>query len=434
MKSFVEAYSSLMGGGKSFSAIGRMMAQIKSGGIVFSNIELKLDPWFNTSYPMDEFLVPVCPLLSQVGFIPDCKKEVISGARSPVIVTDEKGRACHVFNSRGAVWYLRKFKLWNYQEGQYNYIPDDKVGPDLPQMLPTGEVDTPVLVILDEALDHFESSSENTNAEFRSFLRHCRKLGINLIFITQDFGSLEKKIRVLTHYVWIFRDLATFRVPIIGNLSSKGTLPPPWNKYIVQRQFHSKEFGIAKAEPINRVKFVPRDTFIFQCYQSVSLHNSNIRMDGKAKHYGSSGRIIRERKKMSKIERFLVYGLLVVALWFSFKKPPQTVVNQVSTAPTSAVAVVSNAVPVSDKFERNSVGEIVERLPLSWSYSGDSFRVWCDGVLLGIGVMTRRGVVESFSASSVKFRDVSGGVRWVYHVPSEPAPAKDKDKDKLAAM
>jgi len=413
MLSFVECYSGLMGGGKSYSAVERMLRHIAGGGVVYSNILLKLEPWHNYDYSMPEFSLP--ELNDEVK----CARHGL--LRLPCFKDTPKGREW-VYNSHGAKHYLRRFLNWEYQEGQFNYIPDDSVGSGLMHDLPCGTVDRPVLVVLDEALDHFESCGTNVNAEFRSFLRHVRKLGINLIFIAQDFASLEKKIRVLTHYVWTFRDLKTWKVPCIGAFLPGGVLPRPWSDHIQQRQFHQKQFGQAKAEHINKNMYAMRDPFIFQCYQSVSLHNAAITMNGTAQDFGDSGRIKKGRSKVSKVERIVIYVLLAAALWFSFRKasaaqPPAVIGSGVVSAP-----VVAPPVPRPEKFtdgySRNSSGEIVERLPISWIQKGASSNFWIEGVSLSSGVVTVRGVVESVSSSVIKFRDIDGRTRWVYHAPA----------------
>lgn len=337
-----------MGGGKSFTAVSRMIDHIADGGVVYSNIELKLNPWFNPDYLMKEFILP-----EQYA---EPKMDLTVSPPVPVFVDSKEGRG-FVYNSRGARFFLSRFKNWHYQEGQFNYIPDDAVGPDLMKSLPSGSVDRPVLVILDEALDHFESCSSNVNAEFRSFLRHVRKLGINLIFIAQDFGAMEKKIRMLVHYVWLFKDLKTWPVPCIGSAFSalrwlggnkpSSALPPPFCDNIHTRQYHQKTFGMASAEIINRQQYVYRDPFIFQCYQSVNLHNSNIQMKGKAQDFGESGRIKKEKSKVKPFERVLIYALLLVSVYMSFRRPAAVPVASVSSPPPVAVSNISRPAAVS---------------------------------------------------------------------------------------
>lgn len=114
------------------------------------------------------------------------------------------------------------------------------------------------------------------------------------------------------------------------------------------------------------------------------------------------------------------------ALWFALKKPAPVII-QPSRPFTNSVPA---AAVVSDGLTRNGLGEIVERVPLSWAYAGDFVRIWLGGYLLEKGLVTARGVVESFSISCVKFRDFDGKVRWVYHAPAESkavVSAKGKD-------
>ncbi|MDF7809650.1 zonular occludens toxin domain-containing protein, partial [Pontiellaceae bacterium B12219] len=241
---FVECYSGLMGGGKSFNSLLHAAEHIASGGVVYSNIIFKLDPWFNDAYSeeMKSFWLPEC--------FEGCRKELhIGGLVLPVMRRNKDGKAEFEYNSRGLRHYLKTVHKWNYQDGQYHYLEDDEINADLPSKLPEGSQSKAVMVILDEALDHFEagSSSKNANAEFRSFLRHIRKLGIHLIFIAQDFGSLDPKIRALTHFVWKFRDMHTWPVPILNR-----PLPKPWGDHIVAEQYHKSQFGKAKSEPINK--------------------------------------------------------------------------------------------------------------------------------------------------------------------------------------
>jgi hypothetical protein len=404
-----------MGGGKSFSAVQRMNRHISNGGVVYSNIQLKLDPWHNDDYPMKEFPLLICPLWEKVGFVPECKHVWQEQRRVPAVIDTPKGRA-YVCNSHGAVFFLARFLKWHYQDGQYNYVPDELVNAQLPAHLPTGAVDRPVLVVLDEALDHFEAGDGNTNAEFRSFLRHVRKLGINLIFIAQDFGSMEKKFRVLVYYVWTFRDLKAWKVPVIGAFLPGGVLPPPWNDNIQQRQYHQKQFGQAKAEPINKGIYQYRDSLIFQCYQSVSLHNASITMNGKAHDFGESGRITKGKKRMNKFERVAIYGLLSLSLWVAFKKSAAASAPVIGSGVVS-VAPIEKHEDLKDGFVRNSAGEIVERLPISWTGQGGVSNFWIEGVAVSSGSVTSRGVVESASSTAVKFKDIDGKARWVYHVP-----------------
>ncbi len=316
MKSYIECVAGLTGGGKSFTVVERMLEHIAAGGVVYSNIRLELDPWFNESYQkMKEFYL--------VDEFSDHKEERKEEGVFPVKFTGKDGVEKFVYNSKGCKDFLRRFRRWEYQEGQYNYIEDSNVGAGLMDFIPAGDVDHPVLVVLDEALDHFESGDGNTSSEFRSFLRHTRKLGVNLIFIAQDYGDLDRKIRNLVHFVWEVKDMKFWKVPVFGPVLSMfgtgGALPLPWSDNIHTRQWNAKQFGKAKATPVNKRQWVFRDTLIFQCYQSVSLHNSGVQLQGKASDFRGKGRIELKGRKVKPIERILIYAALIAVSFFVFK-------------------------------------------------------------------------------------------------------------------
>lgn len=248
----------LLGGGKSFYAVERMARHISSGGICYSNIRLELDPWYNSGYTGNPtFRLPHC--------YPGALR-VVDDSGNADYYHDEKG---FVYNARGFRYYLRDKYSWELQPGQYFYLPDEQVGPDLPSVISGGSTDLPVVVVLDEALDHFESGSSSADSEFRSFLRHVRKLGIDLYFIAQDFGSLDRRIRALCHYTVNCRDLATWRAPVIGV-----PLPPPWRWNIQVLEWHSSDYGKISCPPVNRDKLHYRDPLVFGSYSSTGLHRA----------------------------------------------------------------------------------------------------------------------------------------------------------------
>lgn len=247
--------SGLLGGGKSFYAVEKMAKHIASGGVVYSNIKLELDPWFNTGYKNPIFFLP----------------EEYPGA---LTVVDDDGTRRHLHDEKGYCYNAKGFREllrsrfgWQLQDGQYYYLRDDDVGPGLPSLISGGSTDLPVMVVLDEALDHFEAGDNATSKDFRSFLRHVRKLGIDLYFIAQDFGSLDRKIRALCHYTVNCKDFATWRAPVLGV-----PLPPPfrWNIYVLE--WHACDYGKITCPPVNRDKLHYRDPLIFGSYSSTGLH------------------------------------------------------------------------------------------------------------------------------------------------------------------
>ncbi|QBG46540.1 hypothetical protein EGM51_03695 [Verrucomicrobia bacterium S94] len=398
---FVECFSGLMGGGKSFFSVKRAAEHIAGGGIVFTNIDFKLDPWFNEAYAhkLKSFWLPEC--------YDGCRMEMHKGGIVlPVMRRNEKtGQPEFEYNSRGFRKYLELQHKWLLQNGQYNYLPDDHVNADLPSRLPQGSQTRPVLVILDEALDHFEAgaSSRNANAEFRSFLRHIRKLGINLIFIAQDFGSLDPKIRVLTHFVWKFRDMYNWPVPIFNR-----PLPPPWRDYIICEKFHKSHFGKMKAETINKNTWVYRDTLIFQCYQSVSMHNHGIKMaDDMKTDFGDSGKIVKGKKAMNKFEKAALYACLLLGIIGVFRSPKIEAVQSESSESVPSEATVS-AEP-----ERPRVNVLYGKFRYHES-NGQIKRLFVDGIPYQTGQQTTAGTVLSVKRDQVHIMDELGNTTFIY--------------------
>ncbi len=335
---FIECFSGLMGGGKSFFSTVRAAQHIASGGLVVSNIHFELEPWFNDAYAdkMTPFRLPTR--------FEGCRKQINPDLTVSDVIEIVNGVPHFVYNSKGLKHYLKREHGWTYQEGQFRYLPDEQVNVYLHQHIPRGSVGLPVLVILDEALDKFESNgtTSNSTAEFRSFLRHVRKLGVSLIFIAQDFESLDKKIRMLTHFVWRFRDLLTWPLPVINR-----PFPPPFCHYIVCQQYHQSQFGSLKAKTINSKTWFPRDSDVFGCYQSVSLHNVRLKMADDSK---TDFRLTTKKKAKTVylIERLFIYSVLGFLLWSYFwPSEPKKVPDPVSKTVPSPDRVVPS-VPVKE--------------------------------------------------------------------------------------
>lgn len=310
----------LLGGGKSFYAVEQMARHISSGGICYSNIRLELEPWYNTSYKL--------PIFHDRTLYPGALRVVDEEGHGDYYI-DDRG---YLYNSRGFRHLLRARYRWELQDGQYHYLADELVGPQLVEHISGGSTDLPVMVVLDEALDHFESGTSSADASFRSFLRHVRKLGIDLYFIAQDFGSLDRRIRALCHYAVNCRDLATWRAPIIGV-----PLPPPWRWNIQVLEWHANEFGKINSPPTNRDKLHPRDTLVFESYSSTGLHRAfplkQVRSD-----FRGLGHISEEVPMWCKVLSVLnTVFLLVVLIWFRFRASPGATVTEENSERLSRV-------------------------------------------------------------------------------------------------
>ncbi len=261
----IECYVGLIGGGKSYNAVFRMLEYIASGGVVVTNITLKLDPWYNFNK----------------HFIGRNRSFEFNGER---------------VNARGVRHYLRERYSWELQDGQYLHVTNEQlIEHGLNKHLPTSK-DKPVLVVFDESADFWDSDDRSTaDKEFLSNLRHSRKLGIDYIFIIQDMSELNKRIRNQVAYVWTFVDFATFRVAGL-RLPMRYVPPFHWHTQILCNQWHRRSFE--KGGAIESVYRCTRykDQMIFGCYETEELHRSLEFKEGVRSDFGDEGRIVKEKK------------------------------------------------------------------------------------------------------------------------------------------
>lgn len=123
-----------------------------------------------------------------------------------------------------------------------------------PDVIQWGTRDCPVLVILDEthlfwnARDYAQTAK--TQADMLSFLSQSRKAGVDVIFISQDEGNIDRQFRVQAEQLVICRNMGKNRVPVFG-VALKG-----WFVYetrecqnggLLGREWHKADYGIFNA-------------------------------------------------------------------------------------------------------------------------------------------------------------------------------------------
>lgn len=260
----IECYVGLIGGGKSYNAVHRMIEYMAAGGVVVTNITLKLDPWFNTS------------------------KHFI--ARNKTF--EHEGEKV---NAHGVRHLLRTRYKWEYQEGQYIHVTNDQLlEHGLNAHLPTS-TGKPVLVVFDESADFWDIDDRSkADKEFLSNLRHSRKLGIDYIFIIQEMSELNKRVRNQVAWVWTFQDMETFRVPGL-RLPMKYIPPFHWGTQILCNQWIRKQYEKGgKTEPVKRIWRYKEQCF-FGCYQTEEMHRELNFKEGVVTDFGDAGKIKQDR-------------------------------------------------------------------------------------------------------------------------------------------
>jgi len=154
----IEIFEGRLGGGKTYSATFRAEDHFARGGHLYTNIELRPDEW--------------------PGFM----------------------------ESQGYVGFSTE---------QIHFIKSEEIS-RFYEVTPVGEKDCPTLVIVDEAhiwLDQRAFNKKELDQLF-FFLTQSRKQNTDVIFISQNRKNLDARIGRLVQYVWTFRDMRRWRLPV----------------------------------------------------------------------------------------------------------------------------------------------------------------------------------------------------------------------------
>jgi hypothetical protein len=158
----IEVFEGRLGGGKSYSAVVRMVDVLRRGGVVCTNVEVV---W-------------------------DAIKAYIASNWGLVVEDDQL------------------IKLDEKQIGLFHHHT------------PSGTPDMPVLVVIDEAHLIFNardySTTDKLYRETLTFLTQSRKVATDVIFISQSALNIDKQFARLVQYIWRFRDLSKWKIPGLG--------------------------------------------------------------------------------------------------------------------------------------------------------------------------------------------------------------------------
>ena len=362
----VEAFVGLVGGGKSFNSVRRMMAYMARGGRVCANI--RLTGWDDSANDL--------------------------AADSPV--RD----------------YLRSLG-WEYQAKQYIYIPFDEMVKDFEwiQRVPTG-IDRlhRTFLVVDEATDLFDTldggrlKSDSEYREIFHFLRLSRHVHVDVLFIAQDIDSINRRLRGLVSGIWRSTDMKNFRLPVLK-------VKFPFDLFLLQLFDRTGRYE-------TRREWLRKDKRIFGLYESEAFNQSlTVKWDGVAI---SDGSIKEEKKKMNIIERLLLVLSLGLSVWALCSTPSKS-----APVPVSAVAVSNRVAAARLRSEMISTNNspLVVRDSLRYFSNGtnEHYVVFGDKVIFP-HVPCEYGVPDSVSADCVRGYCFDGR-RMFYLMPSDvPRP------------
>lgn len=262
----IQAFVGLVGGGKSFCSVRRMMSYMALGGRVASNI--LLTGW------------------------DDEKKDLLPS--SPVVE------------------YLRSLG-WRYQPKQYVYISYDDMCAD-PQWfkrIPAGlSRDMRTLCVVDEATDLFDTldgGKLRTDSGYRElfhFLRLSRHAHIDILFVCQDIKTINTRLKSLVANIWRSTDMKHFKLGIFK-------FGFPFDVFMLQLFDKSGKLEIKR-------EFVRKDTRIFGCYQSETFQNDiGVKWDGVAVADGKIN-VKKNKGKITMLWKLLIVLALVAQGWLFY--------------------------------------------------------------------------------------------------------------------
>lgn len=151
----VECYTGLMGGGKSYMAIEKIVQHLPKGGLVYTNLDLN---W--------EVIKAWCKVEHKV-------------------ILDDK---------------------------QYTQLKTEELA-EFQNFISAGTDENPVLVVIDECALFFNSRKwQESSSDMLAFLTQVRKVSVHLIFITQHIKDIDSQMRHRIHYMWMFTDLQKLKI------------------------------------------------------------------------------------------------------------------------------------------------------------------------------------------------------------------------------
>jgi len=155
----IEFYEGKIGGGKTYSAVLRILKYLANGGVVATNINLNASQIRKV-------------LEHDYGYALN-EKQIIQLSEDNVLLF-------------------------------HRYTPQ-------------GTKDLPTLVIIDEAHLFFNAREWNkADKELLTFITQSRKCFTDIIFITQSLKTVDKQLRLQALFVWHFKDLQGLVLPILN--------------------------------------------------------------------------------------------------------------------------------------------------------------------------------------------------------------------------
>jgi hypothetical protein len=354
----IELFEGRLGGGKTYHAVIRIVDHFRRGGVVCTNIELKF---------------------------PEIKEYV-----------------------------SKKFRL-RLKEEQYIALDDEHIGL-FHRFTPSGTSALPVLVVVDEAHLTFNSrdyaKTDKLYRETLTFLTQSRKVNTDVIFIAQSVLNMDKQFMRLVQYIWRFRDMSKWKVPVIG-------IGWPLQQMLAIQYDYDGNTILQKS--LNR-----KNPEVFNLYNTNSLLREFPRLESVETIHTLEK--VAAPPRMKYILPILLIGGAVMAIFLykSVKKdytPPVTAsTSPVPRAVNTTATTASPAVVIEQEKKKNGGAyNIYSEQFISWN--GIEHGLKTNVGWYQLGEMSDKGLVTAVSDRRARVAEPDGRTGWVVATVTEPRPS-----------
>lgn len=279
------------------------------------------------------------------------------------------------------------------QDSQYVQVPADKIV-KLHENTPPGTDDCPLLIIVDEAQDHFDVK-EHADREKKAFFSWCtqsRHDNNDLIFITQDANNIDARFRRLATYRITMRNTRTWKGAGLGSLADLIKL--------ATFGLNNGWYFVAHYFDRDGRTFVDR-RWIKADLEVLNLYESKSRKDAHKRAGQAVGRLQLEKvqKAKSPMIKYLIFAFVLLGIFSG-----AVLVKKLSGLTKKADEVKAEVQPV--RFQRASSPEVraVERP--SYQIQRESYR----GIYRHDGVIVLHTDVGQYREGSMSLHGYCLGV------------------------
>ncbi len=346
----IELYEGRLGGGKTYSAAVRMVDHVRRGGIVCTNVELI---WSNF------------------------KK------------------------------YISDLYGLEAEDDQFIPLREEQVGL-FHRFTPSGTVELPVLVVIDEAHLVFNArdfaQTDKLYRETLTFLTQSRKVNTDVIFIAQSVLNMDKQFMRLVQFIWRFRDLAKWKIPGLG-------IPYPLKQILaVQFDYDGKT--------VLQRSFINKDKRIFGLYNTNSLIREFPRLGNI-----NTKRQLQKTQNAPKMKFLIPIGIVigVISAYLLYSKisnigKPKTQTTtsstEISPSPKSGSVNTTKTNEKAEKDKNNGAYDIYDEEFRSWN-GPDKTLGTAQGGWYTAGEMSGKGFVVAVSHDRARIAQPDGRTGWI---------------------